>query len=290
MFNVNHISQITREQEEEVRLQIWAGIAILIGGISVMWVINITGIRFLNILIAFIAMAAIAMVGSKTKVLIGFSLAGLIFSRLQSKSESGILTGLGWLLDLMVAVAFVFALSAFVLTSLNFSTAPGSFLVMVLGAMTGTLAHLFYKKDGTAKSCVLIFVCLVVTAAGWQPMKATLSEYFDFEKKEETQKQHRPYRYSVQQTSRTPSAIPTNALTEVQVPSCSSGRWAKVDIPPGWNVNLPWNKKAAYYTYRSVKTSQWETSPPAGGADAVRLCALHEPYAGDSMPVTWLKR
>lgn len=82
---------------------------------------------------------------------------------------------------------------------------------------------------------------------------------------------------------------PLDSPTRVEnVPACEEG-WAKVDIPPGWNITMGWNQAAAQYQWRSTQTSNWEESPE-GGADAVRFCAKYKPYVGDSMSLTWKKR
>ncbi|MBP6881173.1 MAG: hypothetical protein KBC35_00955 [Candidatus Pacebacteria bacterium] len=83
------------------------------------------------------------------------------------------------------------------------------------------------------------------------------------------------------------AAVPPDSPTSATVPACGQG-WAKVDIPPGWNITMGWNEAASTYEWRSVKTGNWE-SDAAGGADAVRFCAKHKPYAGDTMRFTWKK-
>jgi hypothetical protein len=101
--------------------------------------------------------------------------------------------------------------------------------------------------------------------------------------KEENKKQ------GAREYSRTRTTLlstPANSPTTLSAPACGIS-WAKVDIPPGWNVTLSWNEMAADYRWRNVRTGQWQADVPSQGADAVRFCAKHKNYIGDRMKISW---
>lgn len=108
------------------------------------------------------------------------------------------------------------------------------------------------------------------------------------EEREAAQKREERKRQRILSARKYVPIVPAGAPATINTPACGQG-WAKVNIPPKWNVTMGWNKAAASYQWRSIHTGEWQESP-VGGADAVRVCAKHKGYANDQMALTWRKR
>lgn len=184
---------IVSSDYENLRIQLWSVLlwftTVYLASAGVMWWLNITGQRNFNIIPALVGIVLIAMIGTKTKLLAGFSVLGLVFSFFgDQKAFEGIKDGVKLLFRLLITVLMVYGFTAFLLTTFTFENHPELFWWLPFAALIGVIAYHFDKsmKTKTWKIVaypVILIAGLVAVLITWDTILMYLNaDYLDDDK------------------------------------------------------------------------------------------------------------